>query len=190
VSHEDGIADDRSVSLTYTGAEGPTFRALAVARTPALERLRLAVLGLAVAPPDAGRSLDLDAAALAIVAEASGDRAEPTPRTGRDGVQAALDFLGEHALDDEIDLARLAEAAALSPFHLHRLFRAELGLTPGRYLARVRLEHAAGLLLDSDRPVTQIAFDAGFGSLGHFHALFRRAYRRTPGEYRRLGPLA
>lgn len=194
--HDDSLVDDRSIAVSLIGVDA-TFDVPAVARTAELERLRLALTAAAgpslggsrVAPvnPVAG-ALDVDAAALGLVEAAVRGRRPARSPADRDAVQAALDYLGRHAFDEAIDLVRLAGAAAVSPFHLHRLFRAEVGLTPGRYLTRVRLDHAAALLLDTDRPVTRIAFDAGFGSLGHFHATFRGAFGRTPGTYRRLGP--
>jgi AraC-like DNA-binding protein len=188
--HDGDGAADRSVAISIVGEQLAAFDKPAVVRTPELEWLRLALGAALAAPTDAARALDLDAAALGIAGEAAQGRpADDRPGRDRDGVQAALDYLVEHALDDRIDLGRLADAAALSPFHVHRLFRERVGMPPGRYLGRLRLEHAATLLLDTERSVTRVAFDSGFGSLGHFHASFRRAYGRSPGAYRRLGPI-
>lgn len=62
---------------------------------------------------------------------------------------------------EEIDLARAAAEAGLCPFHFLRLFSRVLGVTPHQYLVRSRLRHAARLLADGNRPVTDVAFDVG-----------------------------
>ena len=61
----------------------------------------------------------------------------------------------------DIDLARLADIACLSPYHWHRLYRAVLGETIYETLKRIRLHHAARLLLDSHKPLPDIARACG-----------------------------
>ena len=60
-------------------------------------------------------------------------------------------------------MPELAEAAETNTRHLSRLFRAQLGTTPARYVERVRLEHAQ-MLLDGGYSVTSAALNSGFGS--------------------------
>jgi AraC family cel operon transcriptional repressor len=79
----------------------------------------------------------------------------------------------------------LRRVAGRSPEHLCRTFRRCLGTTPKAYLNRQRLERAAVRLRESQAPVDQVARDAGFANLGHFHQLFRREFGETPGRYRR-----
>ena len=85
---------------------------------------------------------------------------------------------------EPLTIEDLARAAALSPFHFLRLFRAAFGETPHRYLTRVRIEAAKRLLL-KDAPVTEVCFDVGFQSLGSFSALFSRAVGAAPTAFRR-----
>jgi AraC-like DNA-binding protein len=61
-----------------------------------------------------------------------------------------------------------------------------LGVTPHQYLVAARLRRAARLLADPERPVTEVAFEAGFGDLSHFVRTFRRATGVSPGRFRRL----
>ena len=63
----------------------------------------------------------------------------------------------------------------ISPFHFLRLFTDVLGVTPHQYLVRSRLRHAARLLADDDSPITEIAYDVGFGDLSNFVRTFHRA---------------
>ena len=68
---------------------------------------------------------------------------------------------------EPLDIARLARIAVVSERHFIRTFRAVFGETPHRYLQRRRVERAMFLLRTTDRRVTDVCFDTGFGSLGH-----------------------
>ena len=68
----------------------------------------------------------------------------------------------------EIELEDAAAQAGVSPFHFLRLFSSVLGVTPHQYLVRSRLRHAARLLAEDNRDVTDIAYDVGFGDLSNF----------------------
>ncbi len=65
-------------------------------------------------------------------------------------------------LDRALDLDELARTAAMSPFHFHRVFRGMIGETPLSLQRRLRLERAASALLETDEPVTTVAFSAGY----------------------------
>lgn len=82
------------------------------------------------------------------------------------------------ALDDA------AGQAGISPFHFLRLFSDVLGVTPHQYLVRSRLRHAARRLADDDSPITDIAYDVGFGDLSNFVRTFHRAAGASPMRFR------
>jgi len=79
---------------------------------------------------------------------------------------------------------RAAAQAELSPFHFLRLFSGVLGVTPHQYLVRSRLRHAARFLADDQRPVTDVAYDVGFGDLSNFVRTFHRAAGVSPRKFR------
>src|ERR1700756_3367363 len=83
-----------------------------------------------------------------------------------------------------LDVAAIARVAHVSEAHFSRQFRATFGETPHRYLQRRRVERAMELLRDTDRPVTEICFDIGFGSLGTFSRTFRAIVGESPSAYR------
>lgn len=85
-----------------------------------------------------------------------------------------------------IDLAMAAKRAELSSFHFLRLFTKVLGVSPHQYLVRSRLRHAARLLADDARAITDVAFDVGFGDLSNFVRTFHRAAGVSPSGYRRM----
>ncbi|MFY4721875.1 helix-turn-helix domain-containing protein [Streptomyces sp. LaBMicrA B280] len=83
-----------------------------------------------------------------------------------------------------LDVPALARVARVSPAHFARTFRATFGETPHRYLQRRRVERAMYLLRESDRSVTDISFEVGFGSPGTFSRTFRDIVGSSPRAYR------
>ena len=76
-----------------------------------------------------------------------------------------------------LDVRAVARVAHTSEAHFSRSFRAVFGETPHRYLQRRRVERSMFLLRETDRTVTDICLDVGFGSLGTFSRTFREIER-------------
>ena len=115
----------------------------------------------------------------------SGRAPKPFSATARDrrrAVEAAL-WIDAHS-HQEIDLEQAARQADISLFHFLRLFADVLGVTPHQYLVRSRLRHAARLLADEDRSITDVAYDVGFGDLSNFVRTFHRAAGVSPLKFR------
>ena len=115
----------------------------------------------------------------------SGRTRRPESLPGRDrrrAVETAL-WIDAHS-HEPIGLDEAALQAGLSPFHFLRLFSEVLGVTPHQYLVRSRLRHAARLLAEDERGVTEIAFDVGFGDLSNFVRTFHRAAGVSPRGFR------
>ena len=89
------------------------------------------------------------------------------------------DIAGEHSVE------ALAARAHMSPRHLARTFRAETGVTPARYVERVRLEAARRRLEESGEPVGAVALACGFGTAETMRRVFLRVLDVGPAEYRR-----
>jgi transcriptional regulator GlxA family with amidase domain len=79
----------------------------------------------------------------------------------------------------------MAAQAQMSPRHFARAFRAETGVTPARYVERVRLEAARRRLEDTAEPVASVASACGFGTAETMRRVFLRALEVGPAEYRR-----
>jgi AraC-like DNA-binding protein len=108
--------------------------------------------------------------------------AAATSRDRRRAVETAL-WIDAHS-ENAIDLEGAAGKAGISPFHFLRLFSGVLGVTPHQYLVRSRLRHAARLLADEERSITDIAYDVGFGDLSNFVRTFHRAAGVPPLKFR------
>jgi AraC-like DNA-binding protein len=90
----------------------------------------------------------------------------------------------DRSFAEPLDVTALARVAHVSRAHFTREFRATFGESPHRYLQRRRVERAMELLRETDRPVTEICFDVGFGSLGTFSRTFRVIVGESPSSYR------
>ncbi|MFF5127566.1 helix-turn-helix domain-containing protein [Streptomyces syringium] len=91
----------------------------------------------------------------------------------------------DRAYAQPLDVPALARIAHVSPAHFTRTFRATFGETPHRYLQRRRVERAMFLLRETDRSVTDICFEVGFGSPGTFSRTFSDIVGRSPRTYRK-----
>jgi AraC family transcriptional regulator len=99
-------------------------------------------------------------------------------------LRRVLDYISTN-VDDDITLADLARVGGQSPFHFARKFTRAMGVSPKRYVSRVRLDKAMAELAAGRLPLAQIALNAGFSSQASFTRAFRRATSTTPREYRR-----
>jgi AraC-like DNA-binding protein len=91
----------------------------------------------------------------------------------------------DRSYPEVLDVRRLARIAHMSDAHFIRTFVATFGETPHRYLQRRRIERAMFFLRETTRPVTEVAFDVGFASLGTFTRTFRAIIGETPTAYRK-----
>ena len=107
------------------------------------------------------------------------------PATPNTAIERALATM-RGPLDRPLPLATLAESAGLSPFHFARTFRRATGIPPGQFLTALRLEQAKGLLLTTDRSVTEICFAVGYDSVGTFTTRFTQLVGLSPGRIRAL----
>ena len=90
----------------------------------------------------------------------------------------------DEASHEEWPVRRLARVSGVSEAHFARSFKEAFGLPPHRYLLTRRIERAVALLRDTDLPITEIAFLAGWKSLGTFGRIFRDIAGASPGEIR------
>ena len=90
----------------------------------------------------------------------------------------------QRRLDDDIDLAALAERFGYSPFHFHRVFTKGVGETPKAHIARLRLEKALLLVVATNTTVLDIALTVGFKNHETFTRAFKRQFGATPRKIR------
>ena len=88
-----------------------------------------------------------------------------------------------------VTLEEAAAVAKMSPKSFCRFFKANTGKTLVEYLHELRIGDACRLLLESDRTISEIAFECGFNNLSNFNRRFRERKGMSPREYRRQNPI-
>jgi len=97
------------------------------------------------------------------------------------GVQRALGHIEQH-LCQPLSLAELADMAGLSVWRFATVFRQQVGLSPHRYICRLRVERAQALIRDGVPPATA-ANETGFYDQSHLSRHFKNQCGMTPGQY-------
>ncbi len=107
-----------------------------------------------------------------------------TPRAERSAVRAAQDHIDQHP-DGDLRVDRLAERAAMSERHFARLFAAEVGEPPARYVERVRVEAARRSLETTSATLDAVARSCGLGTAETLRRAFHRRLGVSPDAYRK-----
>lgn len=98
-------------------------------------------------------------------------------------VRRALDYIHAH-VSEQLDLERIAQASETSLYHLSRLFRQATSYPIWRYVSRLRVQMAMGLMRDATLTLAQVATMSGFASYSTFAATFHAEQGLSPSRYR------
>ncbi len=90
----------------------------------------------------------------------------------------------EESTEDEQNVESIAETLGISGRHLRRVFNEQLGASPIEIIQTRKLHHAKLLILETRRPIIEIAFTSGFNSVRRFNEAFKTCYRTTPSKMR------
>ncbi|MGW3288155.1 GlxA family transcriptional regulator [Streptomyces sp. NPDC001002] len=147
-------------------------------------------LALALVEEDVGREAALSIARhLVVFLRRPGNQAQFSAQlvaqtAQREPLREVQQWITEHPGDD-LSVEALATRASLSPRHFARAFQTETGMTPGRYVDRVRLEHARRLLEDTSDGIEEISRACGYGTPEAMRRAFVKSLGTAPAEYRR-----
>ena len=94
-------------------------------------------------------------------------------------------LLMQENLSTPYSIKSLAEQLDTTERQLTRLFSTFLHSAPASYWRKMRLEHARGLLMNTTKKVTDIAYETGFSDASHFSQWYRKSYGETPAEFRK-----
>ncbi|MFF7750982.1 GlxA family transcriptional regulator [Streptomyces sp. NPDC007971] len=147
-------------------------------------------LALALVEEDLDRGVALDVARhLVVFLRRPGNQAQFSAQLAaqtaqREPLREVQQWITEHP-EGDLSVESLAGRARLSPRHFARAFREETGMTPGRYVDRVRLEHARRLLEETSDGIEEISRVSGYGTSEAMRRAFLKALGTPPAEYRR-----
>ena len=199
---EAGLLDGRKVTThwAYCGALAARFPTLTVDPDPIFVRdghvatsagVTAGIdLALALAEEDLGREAALDIARhLVVFLRRPGTQAQFSAQlagqlANREPLRDVQQWIADHPAAD-LSVPTLASQASLSPRQFARAFAAEVGMPPGRYVDRVRLETARRRLEDTADGVEETARSCGYGTAEAMRRAFIRALGVSPAEYRR-----
>lgn len=108
------------------------------------------------------------------------------------GIERRMLRVVDHIHDNptgDLSLDALADVAALSRFHFHRVYHAVTGETAAQTVRRMRLHRAAVALVQTDDPLSRIARAVGYPNLSSFARAFADAYGTPPAAFRKRGEL-
>ncbi len=111
-----------------------------------------------------------------------GKESDPSATSDADFLKV-LDYIERH-LSEEISLDDLARIVHFEKTYLITKFKEIWGLSPMKYVNTMRIERAKSLLRRSDKSITEIAYETGFGSIHYFSRYFKESVGITPNEYR------
>jgi AraC family transcriptional regulator len=181
------LADD----FNLPGAPAHSIRYVSGVRDEVIHQIGLAIISAMTTETACGRmfvetaSATLAARLLQDYCDSGGCKPlEPTThRIDHARLRRALDHIADN-LDEEITLYQLAQVAGVSVFHFARMFTRAMGVSPSRYVSRLRLEKAMAEIAAGKLSLAEIALRAGFSSQASFTRAFFRGTGLTPGEYR------
>ena len=182
------VAHDR---LDCHGNADAASHGLLPARAMMLRNLLWTRLESAEADAFEAEALGLDLLDMSLTSMRTGDA--PTRRSAQLRWRRALERVKEAvaaAPSESWSVAKLANIANLSPFHLCHVFRQMVGTSIYDYVLQERLAQSLDPVLDGGDDLTAIALDAGFASHSHFTARFRRFFGCTPTALRRAASAA
>jgi transcriptional regulator GlxA family with amidase domain len=147
-------------------------------------------MALALIEEDLGRAAALDVARrLVVFLKRPGGQSQFSTHLAAQSMESAalrdlpvwiIDHLGE-----DLSIERLAGQAGMSPRNFTRVFRREVGCTPGKYVERARVDAARRLLEDGTDNLEAVALRCGFGSAEQMRRTFQRHVGVVPIDYRR-----
>jgi len=111
---------------------------------------------------------------------------KPHPHTDR--ILRVIDYIHDHAAED-LSLDQLADVAAMSRFHWHRVFTAVMGASPAVMIRSVRLHKATMLLVRTTLPIPDVATRVGYPNDRSFARAFKDTYAITPSAFRKRGTI-
>lgn len=102
-----------------------------------------------------------------------------------DSIRKSREFIRENS-DERISLDQVASVANMSASHFCRVFKKATDMNFSEYVARVRIEKAKNMLLETNYTMTHIAFDTGFNSVTDFNRTFKKITGDTPSGFRKM----
>lgn len=147
-------------------------------------------LALAMVEEDYGRDVALSVARqLVLYLKRPGNQSQfsvvlSLQKVDHQPVQQIIEWINAH-LGEEISVEMMAEKVNMSPRNFARVFLRETGITPAKYVEKIRLETARRRLEETNLTLDEISEECGLGGADTMRRLFLRHMKTSPSDYRR-----
>ncbi|HSV51692.1 MAG TPA: AraC family transcriptional regulator [Burkholderiaceae bacterium] len=155
-------------------------------RDPVIAGMGRILLDYVKSPGERSRDF-LESASIALAVrllECYAEQSAPTNGKLNSAQQARIDEYLHGHLDGRVSLKGMAQLLGMSPYALHRAFKATYCLPPLRYSLQLRMRRARALVEGTRKPIGEIAAEVGFGELAHFTNTFRKHWGVAPSRLR------
>jgi AraC-like DNA-binding protein len=112
------------------------------------------------------------------------DRNEVLARAAHYQVREALAYIDAHLADADLSVELISRTLDVNASYLAHLFAVQTGIRMSQYIATQRMDQARHLLLTTDHPIKQVAFDVGYANPDWFSQAFRKRFGVTPSSFR------
>ena len=101
-----------------------------------------------------------------------------------DYMRHAFDYINKHCYESDLTLNRISEHVGISSCYFSRCFKLYSGHSLTDYINRKRIEKAEKLLVETEKNITEISLECGYGSLRNFNRVYKEITGKTPKEIR------
>lgn len=98
-------------------------------------------------------------------------------------IQNGVDYLHEHYCRQDLTIGEIAAQAFVSQVYFRKLFKAEYGVSPQKYIMDLRIRHGAGLIATGYCTLQEVAALSGFSDYKYFSVCFKKQFGVSPSEY-------
>ena len=113
---------------------------------------------------------------------AANEEAE-THRSPAEIAESCIQYILAHIGESELGVNDVAASVYLNPIYLNRIFKKEKGTSISQWIIKERMELSSTLLLTTDRPVIEIAYQVGYNNYPYFSTVFKKYFGMTPSQY-------
>ena len=104
-------------------------------------------------------------------------------RSNRASILPAIDFINNNFRTQSISIPMLADLCGFSEVYLRKMFLKEFGISPNKYIKRLRLEYAEQLLMSGMYTVNEVCYSSGFNDESYFNREFKKHFGHPPKAY-------
>ena len=104
-------------------------------------------------------------------------------RTQNSKISNSVDYILENYKKSDLSIKEIAERSFMSEVYFRKLFKEEYGISPQKYIIKLRIQHAAGLISTGYHSLCDVAYMSGYNDYKYFSVEFKKAMGVSPSEY-------